>query len=345
MTENNYWNNPHQDPFIIAEMSCNHNGDLARALAIISRAKQSGASAIKLQTYRADTITIKSDRPEFQIHHPLWQGQNLYNLYEKAHTPWEWHKILFAHARDVGLIIFSAPFDHTAVDLLEELDCPIYKIASPEIVDIPLIERVAQCKKPMIISTGMASEEEIGEAIETARTNGCPNVAILHCMSAYPCPFNEMNLAHIQYLQKKFAVVVGLSDHSLGYVAPMTAVALGARIIEKHFTLSRAEGGFDAAFSSEPMEFEAMVHFCRMAYQSVGGVHQRASGEQDTKAYRRSLYVVKNVKRGEKFTAENVKSIRPSNGLLPKYYAQILGKAAKSDIIAPLPLQWEMVEN
>ncbi len=331
-------------PFIIAEMSCNHNGSLQNALEIITQAKLAGASAIKLQTYRADTITIKSSRPEFQIHHPLWQGQNLYDLYAKAFTPWEWHRELFAWAKQHGIVIFSAPFDFSAVDLLESCECPIYKIASPEAIDLPLIRRVAQCQKPMIISTGMTDFQEIYDAVNTATKYGCPEIALLHCMSSYPCPLSEMNLSMIEKLASEFGKIIGLSDHSMGFEAPMMAVALGARIIEKHFTLSRQDGGFDAEFSSEPHELQAMIIRCKQAHEARGNGEFRASGEVLTKPYRRSLYIVKNIAKGEKFSQENIRSIRPNNGLAPKYSDDIMGKFAKRDCVAGTPLCWDDIE-
>ena len=324
---------PDTPPYIIAEMSGNHNGNIERAFRLIEEAKAAGADAIKLQSYRADTITIDHDAPEFLVHGGLWDGRRLYELYEEAHTPWEWHTQLFEKARSVGITIFSAPFDPTAVDMLEELDAPAYKIASPEIVDIPLIEYVARTGKPMIISTGMASFEEVVEAVSAARGAGATEIVLLHCTSAYPTPPNVANLSTIPDLRERTGLLTGLSDHTLDTVVATAAVSLGACVIEKHFTLSRAEGGVDSAFSLEPDELARLVEHTRIAWSALGNPSYRPTkSEAGVLKHRRSLYVVKPIKAGELFTTENVRSIRPANGLLPKYLSQVIGGRAACDI-------------
>jgi N-acetylneuraminate synthase len=333
-------------PYIIAEMSGNHNGNIERAFRLIEEAKAAGADAIKLQSYRADTITIDHDAPEFLVHGGLWDGRRLYELYEEAHTPWEWHAPLFEKARSVGITIFSAPFDPTAVDMLEELGAPAYKIASPEIVDIPLIEYAARTGKPLIISTGMASYEEISEAVSAARNSGASQIILLHCTSAYPTPPEEANLATIADLSERTGMFTGLSDHTLDTVVATAAVALGACVIEKHFTLSRVEGGVDSAFSLEPAELKRLVEHSRIAWSAIGKPSYRPTkSETGVLKHRRSLYAVKPIKAGEIFTTENIRSIRPANGLPPKYLPQILGKKAACDIGFGQPLSFQYLLN
>ena len=326
-------------PYIIAEMSANHNGDINNAYKIIDMAKSSGADCVKLQTYTPDTITIDSKLPDFQLTEGLWAGQSLYELYEGAFTPWEWHKPLFDYAKKVGITIFSSPFDNTAVDLLEDLNSPAYKIASFEAVDFPLIKYVAQTGKPMIISTGMADAEEIQEAIEAAREGGCKELAILHCVSGYPAPAEDYNLRTLVDMQKKFGLITGLSDHTIDNATAITSVALGASIIEKHVTLDRNGGGPDDSFSLESEELKQLCVWAKTAWGSLGQVdYGRKSSEQANVKFRRSLYFVKDIKEGEVITTEHVKSIRPGNGLAPKFYEQILGKTVKLDVVRGTPV-------
>lgn len=333
-----------QPTYIIAEMSANHNHDFERAVRLIHAAKDAGADAIKLQTYTPDTITVNSDKPDFKIEGTIWDGRNLYDLYGEAHTPWEWQPKLKAVADDLGIDLFSTPFDFTAVDFLEAMDVPAYKIASFEVVDIPLIRRVAQTGKPMIMSTGMATLAEIDEAVRTAREAGCRQLALLKCTSAYPAPPEEANLRTIPHLAEAFGVVAGLSDHTLGIQVPVAAVALGARIIEKHFTLARSDGGPDSAFSLEPDEFKQMVDAVRITEKALGQVHYGIT-EKDagSRSLRRSLYVVKDVKAGEIFTQDNLRSIRPGYGLHTRHLDEVLGKPAAKDIERGTPLSWECV--
>ncbi|MDA5194714.1 pseudaminic acid synthase [Govanella unica] len=331
-------------PYVIAELSANHNGSLDRACAIIDAAKAAGADAVKLQTYRADTITINSDRPEFRIHGGLWDGQTLYQLYEEAHLPWAWHKPLFDHARGRGITMFSSPFDRTAVDLLEDLNAPAYKIASFEAVDLPLIRYAASTGKPLIISTGMANAEEIEEAIAAARDGGCRELAILHCVSGYPAPAADYNLATIPDMMARFGTVVGLSDHTLDNVTAVTSVVLGARIIEKHFTLDRKGGGADDSFSLEPADLAALCRDAGTAFAAFGHInYERTESEKGNLAFRRSLYVVKDMAAGEPFTADNIRSIRPGHGLPPKRFDALLGKAARIAIVGGVPLTEDMI--
>lgn len=333
-------------PFIIAEMSGNHNQDINRALAIIDAAKSSGAHAVKLQTYTADTITMDHNGDEFLIKEGLWKDRNLYELYQEAHTPWDWHKKLFEHARNREITIFSSPFDKTAVDLLEDLGAPAYKIASFELVDIPLIRYAAQTGKPIIMSTGIAAEDEISEAIEAVRDCNNENLAVLHCVSGYPCSPEEANLKTMCDIASKFNVITGLSDHSDGIAVSVAATALGAGIIEKHFTLSRADGGVDSAFSLEPQEFIDLTSACRMAHASLGKInYELKPSELENQKFRRSLYAVEDIGVGELLTEMNVRSIRPGLGLKPKHYDNILGKRAKCKIQRGSPLSWEMVDR
>ena len=332
-------------PYIIAELSANHNGDISRALKRIEMAKVRGADAIKIQTYTPDTLTIDCDKDEFQIHGGLWDGYNLYQLYQWAHTPYEWHKEIFDYANELDITIFSTPFDETAVDLLEDLNASAYKIASFEAVDLPLIRYVAETRKPMIISTGMANLEEITEAVDVARQYGCTELALLHCISGYPAPVEQSNLQTIADLAKRFDVVAGLSDHTLGTTVSVAGVALGANIIEKHVTLSRNDKGPDSAFSLEPEELERLCTDAKMAWSALGKAgYERKPVEEESVKLRRSIYVVEEVQAGETLTKKNVRRIRPGYGLAPKYYDQILGKTAKVDIARGSALTWEMVE-
>lgn len=333
-----------EHPYIIAELSANHNGKLDIAMKIIEQAKIAGADAVKLQTYTADTITLNSDAEEFQIRGGLWDGKTLYQLYKEAHMPWEWHKPLFEHAHKLGITIFSSPFDNTAVDLLEDLNAPAYKIASFEAVDVPLIKYVAATGKPMIISTGMADANEIQEAIEAAREGGCKQLAILHCVSGYPAPAHEYNLHTIQNMIQRFGLVTGLSDHTIDNTTAITSVALGASIIEKHFTLDRNGGGPDDSFSLEPAELAALCEDTKTAWAALGKVdYGRKSSEQGNAKFRRSLYFVKDMKAGETITHECVRSIRPGFGLPPKLLSQIIGKKSALDITMGTPTSLDLI--
>jgi N-acetylneuraminate synthase len=338
---------PDAPPYIVAEMSGNHNGDLDRSFRIIRAIADAGADAVKIQTYTADTITIDHDGPEFRIETGgLWDGRTLHELYDEAHTPWEWHREMFYCARDCGLTIFSAPFDPTAVDFLESLGCPAYKIASFEIVDLPLVAKTAATGKPMIISTGMANMDEIREAVATARQAGSGEIAVLHCVSGYPTPASDSNLATIASLRDELGVQIGLSDHTLGTAVPVAAVALGATVIEKHVTLARADGGPDAAFSLEPDELKQMVEACRTAHEALGqaGYHRKPS-EENNVIFRRSLYVVADIAAGETFTEQHVRSIRPGYGLEPKQIGKVIGRKAATDIKRGTALSWDMVSG
>lgn len=316
-------------PYIIAEMSGNHNGDINRAIRLIHEAKKAGADAVKLQTYTADTITIDHDSEDFMIRGGLWDGYKLYDLYKSAYTPWEWHAQLFNEAKKIGITIFSSPFDFSAVDFLESIDAPAYKIASFELVDLPLIKKVAETKKPIIMSTGNANLSEIEAAIQTARKNGCDELVLLHCISGYPTPAAESNLRTMMNLAETFNCTVGLSDHTMDIGVSVAAVALGASVIEKHFTLARNDGGPDAGFSLETDELASLIKNCRMAYEALGRVtYDSSPAELKTKCHRRSLYAVKDIKAGEILTPDNMKSIRPGFGLAPKHYEEILGKTA-----------------
>ena len=334
-------------PFLIAEMSGNHNHSLDRALKIVEAAAEAGADAIKLQTYTADTLTIDKSDGEFFISdpHSLWQGKSLYELYQKAYTPWEWQAEIFAHAQKCGILCFSTPFDATAVDFLEGLHVPFYKLASFENVDLPLVRRIAQTGKPIIASTGMASIAEQDDLVRTARENGCQDLTLLKCTSSYPATPAGTNLRTIPHMRDLFHCNVGLSDHTLGIGAAVASIALGATVIEKHFTLSRAEGGVDAAFSMEPQEFAQLVRECRTAYEALGEVaYGPQEQEKGSLAYRRSLYVVADVKKGEMFTEKNMRIIRPGLGLPPKYYDVLLGKKAAHDIARGTAMTWDMLK-
>ena len=333
-------------PYVIAEMSANHNGHIETAFKLIEAAKQAGADAVKLQTYRPDTITLNCDTEDFRIHGGLWDGRTLYELYEEARMPWEWHAPLFAHARKHGITIFSSPFDNTAVDLLEDLNAPAYKIASFEAVDIPLIKYVASTGKPMIISTGMADAQEIQEAIDAAREGGCKELAILHCVSGYPAPSEDYNLRTIPDMIRRFGLTVGLSDHTLDNTTAITSVAMGASIIEKHFTLDRSGGGPDDSFSLEPAELAALCKDSKTAWAALGQVdYGRKSSEQGNVKFRRSLYFVKNLKAGDVITADAVRSVRPGFGLAPKYREKIIGKRLAMDAIMNSPVNYELIEE
>jgi len=333
--------------FIIAELSANHNGSLKRAIESIKAIAKTGADAIKLQTYTADTLTIDCDNKYFRIEGgTLWDGRTLYDLYKEAYTPWEWHAELKAVAEACGLEFFSTPFDSTAVDFLEELGVKRHKVASFELVDIPLLGKIGSTKKPIIMSTGMASEEEIREALEALRSSGAAEITLLKCTSAYPANPEDANLNTIPDMAKKFGCKVGLSDHTMGIEVPITAVALGAQVIEKHFTLSRADGGADSGFSLEPLEFKAMVDAVRTTEKSLGAVRYSGSAsEEKSKVFRRSLFVVKNIQAGEVFTAENIRSIRPGHGMEPKFYEEIMGAKAAINISQGTPLSIELIEK
>src|SRR5580692_10032119 len=336
---------PKHPAYIIAELSANHNQDFDQAAGIIKAAKEAGADAVKLQTYTADTITIASDRKEFRIGGgTLWDGRNLHHLYGEASTPWEWQPRLKKVANDLGMDLFSSAFDATAVDFLEKMGVPAHKVASFELVDIGLIQRMARTGKPLIMSTGMASEEEISEAVEAARGAGATQIALLKCTSAYPAPAEEANLRTIPELARRFGCPVGLSDHTMGVAVPVVAVALGACIIEKHICLRRSDGGPDGAFSLEPQEFKAMVEAVHTAEKALGVVEFGCGPrEANSLKFRRSLFVVENIKRGEVFTRENVRSIRPADGLHPRHLIQVLGKRAACDVERGTPLSWALV--
>lgn len=333
-------------PYIVAEMSGNHNHDLTRALRILETAKEAGADAVKLQTYRADTITIDSNNDEFIVKGGLWDGRRLYDLYEEACTPWEWHSSIFEHGRKIGITVFSSPFDSTAVDFLEDLKAPAYKIASPELIDLPLIRKVAATGKPIILSTGAATLEEITEAVDTASHAGCEDLVLLQCTAAYPAPPEEANLATLSDLASRFNVLVGLSDHTLGTPVATLAVGLGASFIEKHFTLSRADGGVDSAFSLEPQELAELVKSSREAQSVVGSpTYGPTASEASVLRNRRSLYVVKPISKGELLSKDNIRSIRPANGLKPKYFEGVLGKMASRDLAFGEPLEFSMIQD
>jgi len=332
---------------IIAELSANHGHCLESALATVRAAKEAGADAVKLQTYTADTITIDSDKPCFRIEHgTIWDGNTLYTLYKQAYTPWEWHKAIFNEARRIGLLAFSTPFDFSAVDFLESLDNPIYKIASFEINDIPLIEYVASKKKPIIISTGVASLEEIQEAVDVCRYAGNDDITLLKCTSSYPAPIDRANLKTIPDMVNRFGVKVGLSDHTIGAVAALAAVALGATVIEKHFILDKSIGGPDASFSMEPADFSIMVNGIRAVEKALGKVSYELDASAQKQAhFKRSLFVAEDVKAGDLISKTNVRSIRPSDGLHPRYYPQILGRCFIRDVEKGTPLTLELFEK
>ena len=329
-------------PYVIAEMSANHNGNINDAFQIIKKAKKSGANAVKIQTYKPNTITIKSEKPDFMIKDGLWEGRSLYDLYEWAHTPWSWHKDLFDYAQKIDITMFSSPFDKTAVDLLENLNAPAYKIASFEIIDLPLIRYVGSTKKPMIISTGMADEKEIEEAIETAREAGCKDIAILHCVSGYPAPPEDYNLKTITDMRDRFDVITGISDHTLSNVTALASVSLGASIIEKHFTLDRARGGPDDSFSLEEADLVDLCTSSKIAWSSLGKIdYSRKKSEETNLKFRRSLYFVKDLKKGHIISEDDIKSIRPGFGISPKFFDEIIGKKVSKDIEHGTPVKFE----
>ena len=337
---------PGHPPYIIAELSANHNGSLERALETIDEAQRCGADAIKLQTYTADTMTIDCDAPDFMIQGGLWDGYKLYDLYKWAETPYEWHQALFDHARQRGITVFSTPFDETAVDLLESLNTPAYKIASFEVVDLPLIRYVASTGKPIIMSTGMASEEEIDEAVTAAREAGCQDLVLLHCISSYPAPIDQANLSQIPILAQRFGTLSGLSDHTLGTTVSVAAVALGACVIEKHVTLSRADKGPDSEFSLEPADLERLCRDAKDAWLALGKPgFQRQQAEAGSQVFRRSLYLVKDVEAGEMLTHENLRRIRPGMGLAPKYYQHVLGRCVEHKLSRGTALQLDHLKD
>ncbi len=335
---------PGEPAYIIAEMSANHNQSFEQAAIILEAAKDAGADAVKLQTYTPDTLTLDCDNEYFRIKGTLWEGKNLYELYGEAYTPWEWQPKLKESADRLGIDLFSTPFDETAVDFLEEMGVPAYKVASFELADLPLLRKIAATRRPVIMSTGMASLAEIDEAVSTLRQHGTTELALLKCTSAYPAPPEEINLKTIPHLAETFGVPAGISDHTLGIAVPVAAVALGACIIEKHFTLSRSLGGPDSAFSLEPQEFKEMVRAVRQTEKAIGKVsYQLTEREQQSKVFRRSLFVVKDVAAGEAFSKENVRSIRPGHGLHPRHLDIVLGKKARQSIARGTPLSWELI--
>ena len=328
-------------PYIIAEMSANHNGNIENAFKIIEQAKRCGADAVKLQTYTADTITLNSRAPEFMIRGTLWDGQSLHELYQKAHMPWDWHKPLFDFAREQGITIFSSPFDFSAVDLLESLNAPAYKIASFEMVDLPLICYVAQTGKPMIISTGMADADEIAEAVETAKSAGCRELVVLHCVSGYPAPAADYNLRTLPDMAARFDTLVGLSDHTLDNTTAVASVVLGACVIEKHFTLDRNGGGADDSFSLEPDGLQALCRDSKTAWQALGRVHYGLkSSEQGNVQFRRSLYFVKDMQKGDAIDETCIRSVRPGFGIAPKHFDELIGKRLTRNVQANTKTDW-----
>lgn len=335
---------PAHPPYVVAELSANHGGSIDRALQTIEAAAKAGADAVKLQTYTADTLTINHDGPDFQVKGGLWDGRTLYDLYEEAHTPWAWHKALFEKGKQLGLPIFSTPFDETAVDFLEDLNAPAYKIASFEMVDLPLIRKVASTRKATIMSTGMGSPDEIAEAVQTFHDAGGHSLLLLHCISGYPTPVEQANLRRIPEMRERYGLPVGLSDHTMGTEASVAAVALGACFIEKHFILRRTDGGPDSSFSMEPEELVALVRGTKAAFSSLGsGGAERSDVEKGSLVFRRSLYVVKDVAAGEAFTKDNVRIIRPGYGLAPKHLPDFIGKKAKFAVPRGTAVSWEML--
>lgn len=335
---------PDQPPYVIAELSANHNGSLDRALELIDAAAATGVDAIKIQTYRPDTITLNSDLPDFRIKGGLWDGRTLYDLYEEAHTPWDWHPALFGRARERGVTLFSSPFDTTAIDLLEGLGAPAYKIASFEAVDLPLIRYAASTGKPLIISTGMADQDEIAEAIQAARDGGCTSLAVLHCVSGYPAPAGNYNLRTIPDMIARFGLVTGLSDHTIDNTTAIASVALGAAILEKHFTLERSGGGPDDSFSVEPDEFARLCQDVRTAWEALGRVdYGLKSSEQGNVVFRRSLYFVRDLPAGSVIGPDDIRSVRPGFGLAPKFHDAVIGRRVVQDVRAATPVRAELV--
>lgn len=338
---------PDQEPFVIAEMSGNHNQSLDRALAIVEAAAKSGAHALKIQTYTADTMTLDLSEGEFSVSDPnsLWKGQSLHELYQKAYTPWEWHKPIFDRCRELGMIGFSTPFDDSALEFLESLDVPCYKIASFENTDIPLIRKVAATRKPMIISTGMASIPELEETVSAAKEAGCDQLILLKCTSTYPAEPKNTNILTIPNMRERFACQIGLSDHTMGVGVAVASVALGTTVIEKHFTLSRADGGVDSAFSMEPEEMASLVRESQRAWQALGVVNYGPVGNEKTSLqFRRSLYIAEDMKAGDSITRQNMRAVRPGKGLPPKFYDALLGKKVKMDIKKGTPASWDLFE-
>jgi pseudaminic acid synthase len=332
-------------PFVIAELSANHNRRLDTAMRIVEEAKKAGADAVKLQTYTADTITLNSHAEEFHIQGGLWKGKTLYELYEEAYMPWEWHKPLFEYARKLNITMFSSPFDNTSVDLLEDLNTPAYKVASFEVVDIPLIRYIARTGKPMIISTGMANADEIAEAIDAAHSGRCKEIAILHCVSGYPAPARDYNLRTIPDMIDRFGLVTGLSDHTIDNTTSIASVVMGASIIEKHLTLDRSSGGPDDSFSLEPKEFAALCKGAKTAWQALGQVDYGCkSSEQGNLKFRRSLYFVKPLKQGDRVTADAVRSVRPGFGLAPKHMDEVVGAVLKVNVDFGTAVSWDLLE-
>jgi pseudaminic acid synthase len=331
-------------PFIIAELSANHNGKIERALETIRNAKESGADAIKIQTYTADTMTIDCDKEDFQIKGGLWDGYKLYDLYKWAETPFEWHKEIFDYARNIGITLFSTPFDETAVDILEDLNTPAYKVASFEATDLPLIRYIASTKKPMIMSTGMANLEEITEMVETAREGGCKDLVLLHCISSYPAPIEQSNLLTIPDMREKFGVQIGLSDHTLTNIASITSIALGATVIEKHFIIDRSEKGPDSEFSIIPSELSDLCKSTKDAWLALGVAgYDRKPAEESSAKFRRSLYFVKDLKAGQVIEKQHIRRIRPGFGLPPKFEGELIGKRVVKDVERGTPVSWELV--
>lgn len=336
---------PSRPPYIIAELSANHNGSIERAFASIEAAKAAGADAVKIQSYTPDTITLDHDGPDFRISGGLWDGYRLYDLYAQAQTPFDWHPALFDKAREVGITLFSSPFDMSAVDMLEGLDAPAYKIASFEAIDLPLIKRVAQTGKPMIISTGMADAQEIAEALDTARSAGAQDIALLHCISGYPAPASQSNLATIPDMAQRFETLVGLSDHSLGTAVSVASIAMGASIIEKHFQLDDQEDGPDSAFSLTPDQLKHLCEDTRAAWDALGTAsYERKPAEEGNLQFRRSLYFIADMKAGETISHDHIRSIRPGFGLKPKHYDTVIGQRVAQDVKRGTPLHWDMLE-
>lgn len=326
-------------PYVIAELSANHNGSLETALSIVEQAAKCGADAVKLQTYRPDTITLDSDLDDFLINDGLWKNRRLYDLYEEAHLPWEWHKPLFDHARKLGICAFSSVFDESAVDFLEDLNTPAYKIASFEAIDLSLISYAASTGKPMIISTGMANDQEIAESIAAAQDAGCSELAVLHCVSGYPAPVADYNLRTITDMQERFGTVVGLSDHTLGNATAITSIALGACVVEKHFTLDRNGGGPDDSFSAEPEDLRALCANAKEAWQALGRVHyDKKTSEEANVKFRRSLYFVQDLKAGDTIGESDIRSVRPGYGMSPKFKSQVVGRRVATDVVANTPV-------
>lgn len=331
-------------PYIIAELSANHNGSLEKALKSIKAAKEAGANAVKIQTYTADTMTIKSNKKDFLIEGGIWDGYQLHQLYDEAHTPYEWHQDLFKYAKDIGITLFSTPFDETAVELLESLNTPAYKIASFELTDLPLIKLVSQTKKPLLMSTGMATENEIEEAINTAKENGCKSILIFHCVSSYPALTEKSNLSYIKHLKDTYKIEVGLSDHTLNNSAVISAITLGASAIEKHFTIDKTKGA-DGEFSLDVKELKDLVKTAKTAWLSIGnGKNNRSSSELENRKFRRSIYFIRDLKAGSLITNKDIKRIRPAYGLAPKYYEYILGTKLLKNVEPGDPVTWDCID-